>query len=34
MEGEELNHRLKRGLVAFYGAFQVPREMRTDYVIV
>jgi hypothetical protein len=33
MEGEDLNRRLKRGLVAFYGAFQVPEVMRKEHVI-
>jgi hypothetical protein len=33
MEGEDLNRRLKRGLVAFYGAFQVPEMMRKEHVI-
>lgn len=31
MEGEQLNHRLKKGLVSFYGAFQVPRKLREEH---
>jgi hypothetical protein len=34
MEGEQLNHRLKRGLVAFYGAFQVPKKIREEHIII
>ncbi|KAJ4400846.1 hypothetical protein N0V91_008353 [Didymella pomorum] len=34
MEGSALDQRLKRGRVAFYGAFQVPHELRKEYTIV
>jgi hypothetical protein len=33
MEGEQLDHRLRKGLVAFYGAFQVPEKMKKEHVI-
>ncbi|KAF2468747.1 uncharacterized protein BDR25DRAFT_289612 [Lindgomyces ingoldianus] len=33
MEGSALNTRLKLGRVAFYGAFQVPDELRREHVI-
>jgi hypothetical protein len=33
MEGTALEQRLRLGRVAFYGAFQVPDEMRTQHVI-
>lgn len=33
MEGTALEQRLRLGRVAFYGAFQVPDEMRTEHVI-
>jgi hypothetical protein len=33
MEGEQLNHRLKKGLVSFYGAFQAPKKMREEHEI-
>lgn len=33
MEGEPLYKRLEKGRVAFYGAFQVPSEMRENYTI-
>ncbi|RDW63489.1 hypothetical protein BP6252_11034 [Coleophoma cylindrospora] len=33
MEGRDLEARLKRGLVAFYGAFQIPKELEKDHVI-
>ncbi|ORY19625.1 hypothetical protein BCR34DRAFT_471634 [Clohesyomyces aquaticus] len=33
MEGASLEQRLKRGRVAFYGAFQVPDEVRQGHVI-
>jgi hypothetical protein len=32
-EGPHLERRLKEGRVAFYGAFQVPDELRTEYSI-
>jgi hypothetical protein len=32
-EGSHLERRLKEGRVAFYGAFQVPDELRTEYSI-
>jgi len=34
MEGDKLYKRLQEGRVAFYGAFQVPRELREGYRIV
>ena len=34
MEGDALEKRLKLGRVAFYGAFQIPDELKTDYQIV
>ena len=34
MEGQVLERRLRAGKVAFYGAFQVPDELRNDYSIV
>ena len=34
MEDEQLNYRLNKGLVAFYGAFQVPKKIREEHVIV
>jgi hypothetical protein len=33
MEGRALTARLEKGLVAFYGAFQVPKEMRREHTI-
>lgn len=33
MEGGALEQRLSRGQVAFYGAFQVPKALRTEYVV-
>ncbi|KAF2181210.1 hypothetical protein K469DRAFT_589662 [Zopfia rhizophila CBS 207.26] len=33
MEGEALEKRLKLGRVAFYGAFQVPEELRKEHII-
>lgn len=32
-EGPHLERRLKEGRVAFYGAFQVPDELRKEYTI-
>jgi len=34
IEGKALGERLKRGLVAFYGAFQVPDELQREFVVV
>ncbi|KAF2190137.1 hypothetical protein K469DRAFT_560321 [Zopfia rhizophila CBS 207.26] len=34
MEGEALEKRLKLGRVAFYGAFQVPEELRKEHAII
>jgi hypothetical protein len=34
MEGGALERRLKMGRVAFYGAFEVPEELKRDYSIV
>lgn len=34
MEGGALDKRLKSGRIAFYGAFQVPDEVKTNYQIV
>lgn len=34
MEGPPLDHRLRKGLVAFYGAFQVPEKLRKEHAIV
>lgn len=34
MEGSALEQRLKKGRIAFYGAFQVPDELRKEYTIV
>lgn len=31
MEGVALKERLRRGYVAFYGAFQLPEELKMDY---
>jgi hypothetical protein len=33
MEGRDLESRLRKGLVAFYGAFRVPEIMRREHVI-
>ena len=33
LEGAPLDSRLQQGLVAFYGAFQVPEEMRKEHAI-
>jgi hypothetical protein len=33
MEGRTLTARLEKGLVAFYGAFQVPKELRREHII-
>lgn len=32
-EGPHLERRFRQGRVAFYGAFQVPDELRTEYTI-
>jgi hypothetical protein len=34
VEGPALGERLKRGLVAFYGAFQVPEELQREFVVI
>lgn len=34
IEGPALEQRLKKGRIAFYGAFQVPDELRKDFTIV
>ncbi|KAH7002501.1 hypothetical protein EDB80DRAFT_579151 [Ilyonectria destructans] len=34
LEGDKLYKRLEEGRVAFYGAFQVPRELRDEYRII
>lgn len=33
LEGDKLYKRLQEGRVAFYGAFQVPQELREGYQI-
>lgn len=33
MEGQPLTSRLEKGLVAFYGAFQVPKELKNEHII-
>jgi hypothetical protein len=33
MDGTELDKRLKLGTIAFYGAFEVPEELKRDYTI-
>lgn len=32
-EGDELEQRLKAGRIAFYGAFQLPDDLRDNYTI-
>lgn len=34
MEGPALDRRLQLGRVAFYGAFEVPEELRREYTVV
>jgi hypothetical protein len=34
MEGPALEQRLRKGRVAFYGAFQIPDELRQNYQVV
>ncbi|GAB1312652.1 hypothetical protein MFIFM68171_02862 [Madurella fahalii] len=34
LEGDKLYKRLEEGRVAFYGAFQLPKELTEDYIIV
>jgi hypothetical protein len=34
LDGDKLYKRLQEGRVAFYGAFQVPKELREEYMII